>query len=34
MRAELYTIEYGGLGTLSIMARPRGGDRLADEIEA
>jgi hypothetical protein len=34
MRAELYTIEYGGLGTLSITARPRGGDWLADEIEA
>jgi protein-tyrosine phosphatase len=34
MRAELYTIEYDGPGALSIMARPRGGDWLADEIEA
>src|SRR5690348_13611226 len=33
MRAELYTIKYGGPGTLSIMARPRGGDWLPDEVQ-
>lgn len=34
MRAELYTIELGEFGRLSIMARPRGGDWLGDEIAA
>lgn len=34
MRAELYRIERAGPGTLSVMARPRGGDWLADEIQA
>jgi protein-tyrosine phosphatase len=34
VRAELYTVEYNGLGALSIMARPRGGDWLSDEIQA
>src|SRR5215472_823743 len=32
MRAELYHIERAGPGTLSVMARPRGADWLADEI--
>jgi protein-tyrosine phosphatase len=32
MRAELYRVEHGGPGILSVMARPRGGDWLADEI--
>jgi protein-tyrosine phosphatase len=34
MRSELYTIKYDGPGILSIMARPRGGDWLPDEIQA
>jgi protein-tyrosine phosphatase len=34
MRAELYRIERAGPGMLSVMARPRGGDWLADEIQA
>ncbi|HEY1390061.1 MAG TPA: dual specificity protein phosphatase family protein [Ktedonobacterales bacterium] len=34
MRAELYKVAFGGPGTLSIMARPRGGDWLPDEIQA
>lgn len=34
MRAELYEVAIGGPGTLSIMARPRGGDWLPDEIQA
>lgn len=34
MRAELYRIERAGPGALSVMARPRGGDWLADEIQA
>jgi hypothetical protein len=33
MRAELYTIKYDGPGMLSIMARPRDGDWLADEVQ-
>src|SRR5690242_10456514 len=33
MRAELYRVAYGGPGSLSIMARPRGGDWLADEVK-
>jgi protein-tyrosine phosphatase len=32
MRAELYTVEYEGPGTLSVTARPRGGDWLTDEV--
>jgi protein-tyrosine phosphatase len=34
MRAELYRIERIDPGALSIMARPRGGDWLMDEIQA
>src|SRR5262245_25497767 len=34
MRAELFRIERVGPGALSIMARPRGGDWLMDEIQA
>ena len=34
MRAELYTVDYDGPGALSIMARPRGGDWLPDEVQA
>jgi Polymorphic toxin system, DSP-PTPase phosphatase len=34
MRAELYRIERIDPGALSIMARPRGGDWLTDEIRA
>jgi protein-tyrosine phosphatase len=34
MRAELYRIERAGPRTLSVMARPRSGDWLADEIQA
>lgn len=34
MRAELYEIARGAAGTLSVMARPRGGDWLPDEIHA
>lgn len=34
MRAELFRIERAGPGALSVMARPRGGDWLADEIQA
>jgi predicted protein tyrosine phosphatase len=34
MRAELYTVEHVGPGTLSVMARPRGGDWLPDEVQA
>ena len=34
MRAELYVIALDGRGTLSVMARPRGGDWLLDEIQA
>jgi hypothetical protein len=32
MRPALFTIRRGGLGRLSTMARPRGGDWLADEL--
>ena len=34
MRAEIYPIEGVPTGRLAIMPRPRGGDWLADEIEA
>lgn len=34
MRAELYTVDYNGPGMLSVMARPRGGDWLPDEVQA
>ncbi len=34
MRAELYEIALDRPGRLSIMARPRGGDWLSDEIQA
>jgi protein-tyrosine phosphatase len=33
MRAELYTIVRQGPGTLSVMARPRGGEWLSDEVQ-
>lgn len=32
MRPRLYTVPRAGAGRLSIMARPRGGDWLADEL--
>lgn len=34
MQAQLYTVATLNPGRLSLMARPRGGDWLADEIEA
>lgn len=34
MRAEIYTIGDLARGRLSIMARPRGGDWLADEMQS
>lgn len=34
MRAQLYTIEPLNPGRLSLMAHPRGGDWLVDEVEA
>ena len=34
MRAELFTIRRSGPGTLSTMARPRGGDWLEDEMNS
>lgn len=34
MRAELYEIARGAPGTLSVMARPRGGVWLPDEVHA
>jgi len=34
MRATLYTIDRSGPGRLSTMAKPRGGDWLADEMTA
>lgn len=34
MRAELHTVERKGPGKVSIMARPQGGEWLADEIGA
>jgi protein-tyrosine phosphatase len=34
MRAELHVIALDGLGKLNVMARPRGGDWLWDEIQA
>jgi len=34
MRAEIYEIAMGGSGSLSITARPRGGDWLPDEVQA
>lgn len=34
MRAELYKVAFSGPGSLSLMARPRGGDWLPDEIQA
>lgn len=34
MRAQLYTVEPLNPGRLSLMARPRGGEWLVDEIEA
>jgi protein-tyrosine phosphatase len=33
MRAELYTIARQGPGTLGVMARPRGGEWLPDEVQ-
>jgi protein-tyrosine phosphatase len=33
MRTELYTIARQGPGTLSVMARPRGGEWLPDEVQ-
>jgi protein-tyrosine phosphatase len=33
MRAELYAVDYEGPGILSVMARPRGGDWLPDEVQ-
>lgn len=33
VRAELYRVAHVGPGVLSIAARPRGGDWLADELE-
>jgi protein-tyrosine phosphatase len=33
MRAELYTIAHLGPGRLSVMARPRGGEWLPDEVQ-
>ena len=32
MKPRLYTIPRAGAGRLSIMARPRGGDWLTDEL--
>jgi len=34
MRASLYTVKRAGPGTLSTMAKPRGGDWLEDEMQA
>lgn len=34
MRAQLYTVEALNPGKLSLMARPRGGEWLIDEVEA
>jgi protein-tyrosine phosphatase len=34
LKAVIYSIERVGTGTLSTMARPRGGDWLVDELEA
>jgi hypothetical protein len=34
MRAPLYPVQVLPAGTVSIMARPRGGDWLFDEIKA
>ncbi len=34
MRAQLYTVESLNAGRLSLMARPRGGEWLVDEVEA
>jgi protein-tyrosine phosphatase len=34
MRVDLYTVKYPPYGDLSIMARPRGNDWLAEEIQA
>lgn len=34
MRAELYRVALDGPGMLSLMARPRGGDWLPDEVQA
>lgn len=34
MRTEIYWIETPGPGRLAVMPRPRGGDRLEDEIRA
>lgn len=34
MRAQLYTVEALNPGRLSLMARPRGGEWLVDEVEA
>jgi hypothetical protein len=33
LRAELYRVEHGGPGVLSVMGRSRGGDWLADEVQ-
>ena len=33
MRAELYTVAHGGPGHLSVLARPRGGEWLPDEVQ-
>ena len=34
MRAPLYSVQGPSLGKVSIMARPRGGDWLIDELKA
>ncbi len=34
MRAQLYSIQELPCGKVSIMARPRGGDWLLDEVKA
>src|SRR5258708_724596 len=33
MRAELYPVAHGGPGHLSVLARPRGGEWLPDEVQ-
>jgi len=33
MRAELYTVAHDGPGRLSVLARPRGGEWLPDEVQ-
>lgn len=34
MRAELYTVAHGGPGRVSVLARPRGGEWLQDEVQS